>query len=93
LHKIRSESKLKHRLDQNIFLDAEMAKNLTDNISLLSTSKVNGYVQEISLNPFGYLMLSDINVIFIYSNMVKPRSSSFIFFNLNSLEYGEKFPF
>ena len=53
---------LKSRISSDIFLDAEASKILTDAVCFHSQSKLTGYIQEISLNPFGVLFLSDLNV-------------------------------
>ncbi|RMZ98256.1 hypothetical protein BpHYR1_009395 [Brachionus plicatilis] len=58
------KSALKHfyKISNEAFVDALAAKNLTDQIFSESETHLKGYVQEISLSPFGFLMLSQIQV-------------------------------
>ncbi|RNA18556.1 hypothetical protein BpHYR1_022731 [Brachionus plicatilis] len=56
------KSALKHfyKISNEAFVDALAAINLTDQIFSESETHLKGYVQEISLSPFGFLMLSQI---------------------------------
>lgn len=62
LRKIKSEYVLKNRISTDIYLDAEATKILTDSICIPGKTKLSGYIQEITLNPFGVFFLSDLNV-------------------------------
>ena len=59
---ISSEYRNRDRLSTDFFGDANIAKLLTDNICLPIKGKINGYIQEISLSPFGFLTMSDLQV-------------------------------
>lgn len=59
---ISSEFRNRDRLSTDFFGDANIAKLLTDNICLPIKGKINGYIQEISLSPFGFLTMSDLQV-------------------------------
>lgn len=62
---IKSEYNDLNRLSSDIYSDADLAKKMTDDLCLISKSELHGYIQEISLNPFGFLLISDIQVIII----------------------------
>jgi hypothetical protein len=59
---ISSEYRNRDRLSTDFFGDANIAKLLTDNLCLPIKGKINGYIQEISLSPFGFLTMSDLQV-------------------------------
>ncbi len=63
---IKSEYLNKNKLSNDLFIDAESAKIVTDEICLSTGTKIIGYIQEIGLNPFGLLLFSDIQVIFYF---------------------------
>ena len=50
------------KISNEVFIDALAAKNVTDQIYGETSSKLNGYIQEISLDPFGFLLISQIQV-------------------------------
>lgn len=50
------------KISNEVFIDALAAKNVTDQIYGESSSKLNGYIQEVSLSPFGFLLISQIKV-------------------------------
>ena len=51
------------RLSKDIFVDVEAAKVLCEHLCLFSSpGKLSGFVQEINQNPFGFLLMSDIQV-------------------------------
>lgn len=52
-----------NRLSTNIYADAEAAKILFDCLAVEEGS-LNGFIQELNLNPFVVLFLSGIQVIF-----------------------------
>ena len=59
---MKSEFNNRNRLSSDIFVDANCAKIMTDKLCLPSDSKMAGYIQEITMNPFGFLTMSDIQV-------------------------------
>ena len=52
------------------FTDTNCCKTLTD--ILLSFSKMKGIIQEIRINPFGFILFADIQVIFLSKPIVLP---------------------
>ena len=59
LRKIKQEYLTRNRISNDVFVDAQATKLLMDNL-LCSASKSNlkGFVQEIGLHPYGFLLLS-----------------------------------
>ena len=60
LNVIKHELKNANRLSSNIFIDAQSAKTVFDNLyhDKLDTP-IKGYIQDIRLNKFGMLLYSD----------------------------------
>ena len=58
------KSEIKHidKLSNNISTDALASKTMSDKIFVTISGRIDGYVQEINLNPFGLLFISDIQV-------------------------------
>jgi hypothetical protein len=63
LKKMKSEFVNRHKMSSDVFVDVLAAKSVTDGMCLKSSSNIEGYIQEISLNPFGFLLFSDIQVL------------------------------
>ena len=63
---VKSDFNKRDRLDMNIFTDCWATKNLCDKWCKLpekiSDKSITGFIQEITQTPFGFLMLSDIQV-------------------------------
>ena len=63
LKKIKSDFMNRNRISKDIQVDVEAAKVLCEHLCLYSSpGKLSGYVQDISQNPFGFLLMSDIQV-------------------------------
>ena len=64
LRQIKYEYKHKDKILSDIFRDTEATKNLCDFlcIKLNDFDSLNGFVQEHSYNPFGFLLMSQIQV-------------------------------
>ena len=64
LSKIKSEFNHRNRLDTDILVDIEACKRFYhSSFPAEQNGKISGYVQDISLNPFGFTIISDIQVI------------------------------
>ncbi len=63
LKQMKSEFVNRHKLSNDVFIDALATKSVTDELCIKSSSNIEGYIQEISLNPFGYLLFSDKQVL------------------------------
>ena len=50
------------KLSNEVFVDAQAAKVLTDGLCYSVNNTVSGFIQEISLDPYGFFLLSDIQV-------------------------------
>ena len=61
ISKIKSLFIHRNRISCIPTIDTNAAKNITD--LLWPTGKIQGIIQEISTNPFGYLMITNIQVI------------------------------
>ena len=57
---VRYETKHRERLSNNIFTDAAASKQVMDR--LIGGKKLNGFVREVGLDPFGFLMMAEIQV-------------------------------
>ena len=66
LKMIKSEFVNRHKMSSDVYIDTLATKTLTDGLCLESSSNIEGYIQEIGLNPFGFLLLSDIQVNFVF---------------------------
>ncbi len=65
LKKIKSDFMNRNRISTDIFSDAEASKILCEKLCLEPSSNgLVGFVQEINQNPFGLLLLSEIQVRF-----------------------------
>ena len=66
LRQIKYEYKHKDKISCDIFRDTEATKNLCDFlcVKLNEFDYLNGFVQEHSYNPFGFLLMSQIQVSF-----------------------------
>ena len=62
LSKIKSEFVNRDKISNDVFKDAEAAKYIMDGLCLVGDSKFYGYIQEISLSPFGFILTSYIQV-------------------------------
>lgn len=89
LKKIKSEYHLRNRLFFDIFSDVQATKSLCERICV-SSNIVRGYVQDIHQDPFGFLMISEIQVISIFflkildTLLIKMR-------NFSRSRYGKKY--
>ena len=63
LKMIKSEFSNKNKISSDVFTDALAAKAVTDGLCLESNSNIEGYISEIGLYPFGFLLICDIQVI------------------------------
>jgi hypothetical protein len=65
LRKLRSEFRHRYQLNNDIRIDADATKLIFDVLTEVQSSRsiLNGFVQEIKSNPFGCLLISDIQVI------------------------------
>lgn len=59
LNKIKSEYYNRNRISNDVFVDACSAKTLSDHWCAAVYSKLDGYIHEIGLDPFGFLLISD----------------------------------
>ena len=62
LKQIKYEFKHKNRISTEVFFDANATKIITDSLIGNDNDKIKGYIQEIGLNPFGFLLISEIQV-------------------------------
>ncbi|CAF0919488.1 unnamed protein product [Brachionus calyciflorus] len=51
-----------YKVSNEVFVDALAAKNLTDQIESDEKSQLRGFIHNISLNPFGYLIISQLQL-------------------------------
>lgn len=63
LGNIKHEFRNRNKISNEVFNDCEIIKLITDSMCLASQTTLNGYIHEIGLNPFGFLLISDIQVI------------------------------
>ncbi len=61
---MRYEFKNRNKLSNDHLKDAETTKLLTDHFSFSSNNLCKGFIRELGLNPFGFLILSSIHVRF-----------------------------
>jgi hypothetical protein len=62
---MKNEFERRHRLSSDIFADAEATKILCELlVGPINQNCIQGYVQKIDKNPFGVLLISDIQVKF-----------------------------
>ena len=62
LSMIKKEFVDSFKLSNEVFVDAQAAKVLTDGLCYSVNNTVSGFIQEISLDPYGFFLLSDIQV-------------------------------
>ena len=62
LKMIKSEFSNQNKISSDVFTDALAAKAVSDGMCLESNSNIKGYISEIGLDPFGFLLISDIQV-------------------------------
>jgi hypothetical protein len=51
-----------YKISNEVFIDAQAAKNITDQIFSDSNSQLKGFLHDVSLDPFGYLLISQVQV-------------------------------
>ncbi|CAF1061763.1 unnamed protein product [Brachionus calyciflorus] len=64
LQKIKNELDNKFRLSRDLIFDLKATKILSENIGISTNSEFKGFVHNICLDPYGFLLMSDIQVIF-----------------------------
>lgn len=64
-----------YRISNETYMDALAAKNVTDQIFFDSKTYLKGYVQEICMSPFGFLLFCQIQVLLI---SIKPKYKYFL---------------
>ena len=62
LKTVRFEAKHRERLSTNTYTDADATKQVMD--KLINGKMINGFVREIGLDPFGFLLMAQIQVRF-----------------------------
>jgi hypothetical protein len=62
LSMIKSEYKNQNKFSNDIFIDAEAARVLCDQMCLNVGNNLKGYIREIGLFPFQFILISDIQV-------------------------------
>ena len=65
LSKIKSEFVNRYKISNDVLVDAQAAKNVLDNIAE-PCNYIKGFIQEISAVPFGFILLSEIQVLNIF---------------------------
>jgi hypothetical protein len=67
---IKYEHEHRNRIATDVFVDADAAKRLCNKLCFVydQNSILKGYIQEISHDPFGVLLISEIQVLFNISN-------------------------
>lgn len=60
LNVMKHESKHEQRISNNLIIDAEASKTFCDKICLQIKHILSGYIQEVNLNPFGFLFVTGI---------------------------------
>ena len=59
---MKYEYKTKNRVSNDHFMDLHAAKNLTDLLCLDTSKLMKGFIQKSFLDPFGFIMLSDLQI-------------------------------
>jgi hypothetical protein len=59
---IKSEYQHRKRFSNDIFIDAEASKLFCDQMCINVGNNLNGYIREIGLFPFQFILMSDIQV-------------------------------
>jgi hypothetical protein len=54
----------RYRLSNNLIEDLDTTKLFCDNLCLPNQGSIEGYIRSIRYNPFGFVLISDIQVIF-----------------------------
>ena len=60
---MKSEMRNQFKISHDIIIDAEASKILSDAFWFTNEFMIKGYIHEQSSNPFGFLLMSDIQVI------------------------------
>lgn len=62
LSKMKSEIRNQFKISHDISIDAEAAKIVSDAYWYTNELSIKGFIHELSANPFGFLLISDIQV-------------------------------
>ena len=63
LRQLKYEYIHRDRMSNDIFQDARVAKSImTDLVGDENNKDIKGYIQELSMDPFGFLLISDLQV-------------------------------
>ena len=63
---MRSEFLHRYRMSTDIFIDSLSTRTIFENVCLKINGSLNGFLQLITLSPFGFLLMCEIQVIISY---------------------------
>ena len=67
LHKIRNEYFHQLRISADVYVDAMTTKKIFENMNFFKNETLNGFIQEVNMDPFGILFFSHLQVIKVLS--------------------------
>ena len=62
MRQIKYETKNENRFSTDFFVDTIAAQELCNKLTLSSSKHISGFIQNSSMNPFGFILLSEIQV-------------------------------
>ena len=68
---MRTEFYHRYKISSDIFIDAMATKTIFEDMSLKIYDRLNGFIQTIGLNPFGFLLFSEIQVVLLIINQIR----------------------
>ncbi len=63
LNTMKSEFLHRFKISSDIFIDSIATKTIFDEMAFKTSGKIKGYMSNVGLDPFGYLLFSKIQVI------------------------------
>ena len=66
MRQIKYEIKNENRFSTDFFVDTIAAQELSNKLALGSSKNISGFIQQSSMNPFGFILLSEIQVVEIF---------------------------
>ena len=76
MKKLKSDYVHNYRFSKDLYVDCEATKRLFDILCNSVKYKYPGYIQEIIQNPFGLLLMSDIQVSYFFQNNISNNGQS-----------------
>ena len=63
---MKSEFFHRYKVSSDVFIDAIATKTIFDELPIKTNGRINGFISNIGLDPYGFLLFSEIQVGYIF---------------------------